>query len=289
MDYMDRSGKLYKENTGQDKLLRWMYTSGTGRRLLSLLVQPLVSEIGGLFLKTHLSALLVPGFVKRNGIRLEEYEKQRFSSYNDFFTRRIRPEKRPVCMEEGVLVSPCDGRVTVCRIAEDSSFYIKGMEYSLKGLLRDYKAVEHFQGGTALILRLCVDNYHHYCYPASGEKSKNRRIPGLYHTVNPAAVEQTKVYHENTREYCFLRTERLGILCMMEVGALMVGKISNRHPEKRHVMKGEEKGYFEFGGSTIVLLLQKGKVRMDQDLVQHSEEGYETMVKMGERIGEADG
>ena len=113
-------------------------------------------------------------------------------------------------------------------------------------------------------------------------KSRARKIPGVFHTVNPAANEVYPIYHENTREYCLLKTEQFGTITMMEVGAMMVGKITNLEENPCEVKRGEEKGYFEFGGSTIVLLLQHGKVRIDEDLLDNTENGYETIVRMGE-------
>ena len=157
--------------------------------------------------------------------------------------------------------------------------------YTLERLLKNKKLAERYLGGYAVILRLTVDDYHHYCYVADGEKSPDVKIPGVFHTVNPAANDVCQIYHENTREYCLLKTEQFGTIAMMEVGAMMVGKITNLKPGACEVKKGEEKGYFEFGGSTIVLLLQHGKVRMDSDLIENSENGYETIVRMGERIG----
>ena len=111
-------------------------------------------------------------------------------------------------------------------------------------------------------------------------------LPGVFHTVNPAANDVYPIYKENAREYCLLKTERFGTILMMEVGAMMVGKISNLQKKTATVKKGQEKGNFEFGGSTVILLLQPGKVRIDYDLLDNTEEGYETIVKMGERIGE---
>ena len=211
---------------------------------------------------------MVPGFVQRNGIDLSVCTRDSFRSYNDFFTRRLKDGQRPIAEDESVLVSPCDGKVTVSRIGSDSRFFIKDTPYTLERLLGNKKLTERYLGGYALILRLTVDDYHHYCYPADGMKSQAVEIPGVFHTVN-----------------CLLKTGQFGTLVLMEVGAMMVGKITNLHPEACQVKKGEEKGYFEFGGSTIVLLLQHGKVRLDADLVENSENGYETIVRMGERIG----
>lgn len=156
----------------------------------------------------------------------------------------------------------------------------------MEQLLRNKKLADRYLGGYAMVFRLTVDDYHHYCYVADGEKSVNVTLPGVYHTVNPAANEVFPIYRENAREYTLLKTKEFGTILMMEVGAMMVGKITNLWRGTCGVKKGQEKGRFEFGGSTIILLLQHGKVRLDHDLLENTEEGYETIVKMGERIGE---
>ena len=286
MKYIDRKGNITIEENGQDKLLKHLYNDRGGRLCLKLLVRPFVSKAAGLFLNTGISAKLVPGFVKRNRIDLSLYQKQEFTSYNDFFTRKIKPQERPVAEEDKVLISPCDGKAIVCRIADDSRFYIKDTEYTVEQLLRNKKLARKYLGGYALILRLTVDDYHRYCYVADGEKSKNVVLPGVFHTVNPAANDALPIYKENAREYTLLKTEKFGTILMMEVGAMMVGKISNHKKGSGPVKKGEEKGYFEFGGSTVIMLLQHGKVRLDYDLIENSENDYETIVRMGERIGE---
>ena len=285
MKYIDRKGNITIEENGQDKFLRHLYNDWGGRLCLKIIIQPFVTRLGGWFLNTRLSARMIPGFVERNHIDLSSCTRQEFASYNDFFTRRLKEGQRPVAADDSVLVSPCDGKVTVSRIGSDSRFYIKDTLYTLERLLKNKKLAKRYLGGYAVILRLTVDDYHHYCYVADGEKSPDVKIPGVFHTVNPAANDVCQIYHENTRKYCLLKTEQFGTIAMMEVGAMMVGKITNLKPGPGEVKKGEEKGYFEFGGSTIVLLLQHGKVRLDSDLIENSENGYETIVRMGERIG----
>ena len=285
MKYIDRKGNITIEENSQDKFLRHLYNDLGGRLCLKLMVKPFITRLGGWFLNTRFSARMVPGFVEQNHIDLSVYTKQKFHSYNDFFTRSLKPGQRPVAEDESVLVSPCDGKVTVSRIGSDSCFFIKDTPYTLERLLKNGKLAERYLGGYAVIIRLTVDDYHHYCYVADGEKSPAVKIPGVFHTVNPAANDVYQIYHENTREYCLLKTRQFGTITMMEVGAMMVGKITNSEPGSCQVKKGEEKGYFEFGGSTIVLLLQHGKVRLDADLIENSENGYETIVRMGERIG----
>ena len=286
MNYIDRKGNITIEENGQDKFLHFLYNDRGGRLCLKLLVRPFVSKAAGVFLNSPLSAGMVPSFVKKNQIDLSVYTNQRFRSYNDFFTRRIRPGERMIAQGENLLISPCDGKATVCRIGADTRFYIKDTLYTAAQLLRNERLADHYKGGYAVILRLTVDDYHHYCYVADGQKSKNVTLPGIYHTVNPAANDVFPIYRENAREYTLIRTEKFGTIMMMEVGAMMVGKITNLEKDSCQVKKGAEKGYFEFGGSTIILFLQHGKVRLDSDLLENTESGYETIVRMGERIGE---
>ena len=286
MKYIDRKGNITIEENSQDKLLRHLYNDRGGRLCLKLLIRPFVSKAAGIVLNTRLSARFVPDFAEHNKIDLSLYEKQNFSSWNDFFKRRIRKEERPIDMRENILVSPCDGKLSVHRISSDSRFNIKDTEYTVGQLLKNEQLARRYTDGYALIFRLTVDDYHHYCYVADGRKSENKTLPGVFHTVNPAANDVYPIYKENAREYCLLKTEKFGTILMMEVGAMMVGKISNLQKKTATVKKGQEKGNFEFSGSTVILLLQPGKVRIDYDLLDNTEEGYETIVKMGERIGE---
>ena len=286
MKYIDRMGNVTVEENDQDKLLRHLYNDRGGRLCLRVLVSPWISKMAGRLLNTGFSARFVGDFVEKNRIDLSICEKQKFSSWNDFFTRRLRQGERSVDEREKVLVSPCDGKLSVYRIDKNSRFWIKDTEYTVEQLLRNKSLAERYLGGYALVFRLTVDDYHHFCYPADGKKSDNVVVPGIFHTVNPVATEVYPIYRENAREYTLLKTEKFGTVLMMEVGAMMVGKITNVEKKSVSVKKGQEKGWFEFGGSTIILLLQHGKVRLDYDLIENTENGYETVVRMGERIGE---
>ena len=135
-----------------------------------------------------------------------------------------------------------------------------------------------------MIFRLTVDDYHRYCYVDNGTKEDNIFIPGVLHTVNPIANDHYPIYKENSREYTILHSEVFGDIVVMEVGALLVGKIVNHHGKAR-VTRGQEKGYFQFGGSTVVMLLKADTVQVDEDIIENSRKGYETIVKMGEKIG----
>ena len=193
---------------------------------------------------------------------MSQYETKHYTSYNDFFTRKIKEGMRPLPEDKNILFSPCDSKVSAYRIDNDTKFTVKDTEYTVESLLRSKKAAKHYKGGYAVILRLTVDDYHRYCYIDYGTKEDNHFIKGVYHTVNPIANDYTPIYKENAREYTVLHTEHFGNVTQVEVGALMVGKIVNHH-ESSSVKRGDEKGYFKFGGSTIVLLFEKDKVALD--------------------------
>ena len=284
MRYIDRLGNISEKDSFQDKFLKALYTNLVGRALIQLLVNPVVSKIGGRFLSSSVSKILIKPFVKSNNIDLSKYEKQEFDSYNDFFIRKIKENQRIINMDRKVLISPCDSKLSVYKIDENSHFYIKNTLYSTKSLLRDAKLANRFQGGYAMIFRLTVDDYHRYCYIDDGVKTNNKFIQGVLHTVNPIANDILPIYKENSRAYSILLSANFGHVLMMEVGALMVGKIVNYH-QSRNVKKGQEKGRFEFGGSTVILLFEKDKIIVDQDLLNNIQNEYETVVKMGEKIG----
>lgn len=286
MDYIDLNGKLVENTTGQDKLLDFLYNTLPGRILLKPLVRPGISKFTGRLLSTRLSSVLVKPFIKNNGIDMTDYKKRHYSSFNDFFTRKIVPSARPYQMDPSALLSPCDCKASVYPIAEDTTFSIKHTEYTLRALLKSEKLARRFQGGTLFLLRLTVDDYHRYTYAASGVKSKNYKIPGSFHTVNPVANDFLPIYKENTREYTLIHTTQIGDVLQMEVGALMVGKISNHEPQKVSVRQGSEKGYFEYGGSTIIVLTEKDRIQARPDLIQNTARGYETKILQGQKIGD---
>lgn len=285
MIYVDREGNRTEATTGQEQLLTFIYEHTLTRALLKSLFAPGLSHLAGRILDSRFSRILIEPFVRKNQIDLTVYEEKDYTSYNDFFTRKIKRGQRPINLDKEVLISPCDGKVTVCPICSDGLFLIKHTQYTVRSLLKDQKLARRYEGGTAYIIRLSVDDYHRYCYVADGVQSSLRRILGALHTVRPLANDYVPVYKMNTREYCLVQTEELGTVLQMEVGALMVGRIENNKKDVAVVHRGEEKGKFEFGGSTIVVLTEPEKVKPDEDLVKNSEQGWETLVKMGEEIG----
>ena len=283
--YITRDGTKIDGTTGQDHLLEVIYGHALTRMLLRPFLSPAVSDICGKFLSTRLSRRIIPSFVKKNHIDLGIYEKQEFDSYNAFFTRKIKAEQRPINDQKNVLISPSDGKVTAYPITQKGRFWIKHTQYTAAQLLKDERLAERYMGGWIYVIRLTVDDYHRYCYVADGRKSRQRKIRGVLHTVNPVANDYYPIYKMNSREYCLLKTKELGTILLMEVGALMVGKISNHEEDSAQVKRGDEKGMFEFGGSTIVVMTEPGMAEPDKDIIHNTKAQAETLVKMGEPIG----
>lgn len=284
MKYKDRHGNVLEDDKMQESIVRFLYGTYSGEGLLKILTHKGISKLAGAILSTKVSSALIPYFVRRNKIKVRDYEMAGHRSFNDFFARRLSPGARDVEFNSDVLISPADSKVMVYDCDEDAEFTIKDIKYSFAELTRSKKLAEVFAGGQLLVFRLSVDDYHRYCYVDSGDKSQNYRIPGILHTVNPTACEEAAVYRENERVISLLKSENFGLIMMMEVGAMMVGKIIN-YEGPTYVRKGKEKGRFEFGGSTIILAFRKGTVEIDHDILLNSQQGLETKVKYGEKIG----
>lgn len=286
MEWRDRQGNPVPGDDGQDRTLAFLYGTRIGRAMVSFMVKPWVSKAAGRLMDSGVSRLAIRPFLKKSHIDISEYEDRKFTSFNDFFTRKIREEKRPVDREPTHLIAPCDSKLTVYPITADAKFTVKNRAYTMAELLRDEGLAKRYEGGVFLLFRLTVGDYHRYCYMDSGVKGENIRIPGLFYTVNPVANDHYPIYKENTREYTVLDTPCFGPVLQMEVGATMVGRIVNYHGAGA-VTRGQEKGRFEFGGSTIVVCLEKDRAIIDGDLLENTRNGIETVVKFGEKIGVA--
>lgn len=283
--YKDREGNVIKKDIVSEESLRFMYTNPVGRMVLSVMGSKTMAVAQQLFLDSPLSTLIIDPFVKKNKISLKDYVPRKYVSFNDFFTREIRLDRRKFECGKDNLISPSDGRITAYKINHNSKFRIKNSVYTVASLLRDSSLADYYKDGYFVLIRLCVDNYHHYAYSVSGLKSRERRVEGFLHSVNPVVYDYTKVYKENTRCYSVIKTEDGQRIVQMEVGAMGVGKICNREVNEGEVVQGHKKGRFEFGGSSIILLLPKGSYVPDKDIIKNTAEGYETEVKIGEKIG----
>jgi phosphatidylserine decarboxylase len=253
--------------------------------MLRLLVNPAASRPFGVLMKRPASRLFIKRFIKRNKIDMKEYKNVKYKSFNDFFIREIKEDVRSFPHDKNDLAAPCDGKLTAYTITEDNVFYIKNSVYDVASMLQDQPLADEFVGGVCLIFRLTPDDYHRYHYIDDGEIISWKKIAGVLHTVRPISNERYNVYVQNAREYTVLNTENYGKIIQMEVGALFVGRIIN-YETSGMFRRGDEKGMFEFGGSTVVMLFQKDKVKIDESIYSNTRQNKETIVKLGEKIGE---
>ena len=275
----DRNNACYSNK--ESKINVFLYNTYIGRIILKVLVLPIISKIVGVYQSSPLSILSIKSFIKKNNINMDDYEDKKYKSFNDFFARKIKENKRVINDDEKALISPCDSKLSVYNINDDNVFRIKNSYYTVNDLVNtDLK--DKYKNGYALVFRLCVDDYHRYSYIDDGTQKTNNHIKGFLHTVRPIAVENINVFSQNEREWTTLHTKNFGDVIEIEVGALMVGKIVNLK-ENNKFKRGDEKGYFKFGASTIVLLIND--VKIDDDILENSKNGIETIVKLGEKIG----
>jgi len=262
----------------------FLYKTFIGRFILKILTRPALSKIAGSLFRSPASRFFIKGFIKRNNIDMDEYRTAEFKSFDDFFIREIKEGLRPFPDNDFDLPAPCDGKLSVYPITPDSVFSIKQSRYSVYDLLQDPELADEFSNGVCLVFRLSPDDYHRYCYIDDGEVITRKEIKGKLHTVKPIACQTLDVFCQNSREYTILETKIFGKIIQMEVGALFVGKITN-HNKNRNIKRGEEKGMFQFGGSTVVLLFKNGTIEVNSGIYESTGSGLETTVKMGSRIG----
>lgn len=271
------------EEIKSTKTLSFFYNTLLGRILLKICTMKFISDIAGIYMNSRLSKYKIKKFIKDNKIKITDYEKTNYNSFNEFFTRKIISIKRPINMTKTAFISPCDSKLSVYTISNDLTLNIKNSYYTIDTII-DKKILKEYKEGYALVFRLSPTDYHRYCYIDSGYHGINKKIKGVLNTVRPIAVENKKVYVTNQRSYTILDTDNFGKVIQVEVGALMVGKIKNEH-KNYFFTKGEEKGFFKYGGSTIILLVKKDNVKIDNYLINNTKKGYETIINMGDKIG----
>lgn len=262
--------------------MRFAYENPIGRGLTkAILCRSFISNLYAAWQKSSLSQGKVRKFVARYQISTEDCTAQEFSNFNAFFTRQRKNYVNQTAENE--LPAIADSKLTALPIDENRVFTVKGVPYTAAELLENERLAAEYAGGTCLIFRLSPDDYHRYVYPDGGTQEKTVAIKGVLHSVNPIAGS-LGVYRRNARRYTVLHTTHFGDVVQMEVGALLVGRICNHSETAGSFEKLQEKGYFEYGGSTVILLLKKDAVTVDADILKYSAKGIETKVKIGERI-----
>ncbi|MCB1080322.1 MAG: phosphatidylserine decarboxylase [Chlamydiia bacterium] len=294
--YRDReTGELKKEKVYGKFFLEAVYGTSLLSKLFSLVALPLISNIPffsklyGQRQKSLKSREKVRPFIENFHVDTREFADppEAFQSFNDFFIRKLKPEARPLAPGDEVAVLPADGRYLVYPdISAVEGFYVKEKKFDLHRLIQDEFLFDLYKRGSMVIARLCPTDYHRFHFPCACLPSKAKLINGPLYSVNPIALrEHISILNENKRMLTQLETQRFGKILYIEVGATFVGSIKQTYQPQTPQLKGGEKGYFEFGGSCLILLFQPNKIIFDQDLVDASLEFVETKAKFGSSLG----
>ncbi|MBN2837207.1 MAG: phosphatidylserine decarboxylase [Fusobacteriaceae bacterium] len=288
--YVNRkTSTIETEKVAGEFYLKWLYYNPIGKISAKAIIKNrFVSEYYGKQMDKPKSKFKIPDFINKFGINLDESEKQYFDSFNDFFVRKLKNESRIIDLNEKTAVSPADGKILAFEnIEETDSFFVKGKKFNLKTFFMNNEIYKKYEKASMLIIRLCPTDYHRYHFPVNGYVNADIKIDGNYYSVSPYAVKHNiDIYFNNKRSYSLINTDNFGDVVMAEIGATMVGAIIQTYQENSFIKKGEEKGFFKFGGSTVILFFEKGKIKIDSDLLSNSKKGLETQIYMGERIGE---
>lgn len=288
--YDRASGALITETVYGGGFLGWSYNTIAGQLATDLFFrQKWVSRLYGWLYKQPWSRREITSFVKQYNVNMDESLRpvQDFKSFNDFFTREIDISKRPVRHDPRVCVCPADGRVLAYPAVEvDRTFRIKRSTFNLRAFVCNDALAETFAGGSMVIVRLYLPDYHHFHFPASGIPGHPVSIQGKYYAGGPYALHSLiPFYTENYRMLTLMEADHFGQIAMAEVGAFTVGSIHQRFRPGVRVAKGSRKGFFELGGSTVVLLFHRDSIELDQDLCANTREEMETYVRLGDSIG----
>lgn len=248
---------------------------------------PFFSYIYGKIQSSKLSRYKIAPFIKKFNVDLSEFETKKYESFNDFFVRKLKKNARKLIVDPLIAIAPCDGRYLVYQHVDVlQNFLIKGKRFCLKELLNDLLLYEKFKDGSMVIARLCPSDYHRFHFIDGGVCGKCQSIDGYLQSVNPIAWKKNvEIFWTNKRVLQEFFSENFGHVLYLEVGATCVGSIHQTAVAGQLVGKGDELGYFSFGGSCVILLFEKGKIQFDSDLIQNSINAIETKVNFGDSLG----
>ncbi len=283
-------GMLCREKVYGDKSLRWTYGTTAGKVALHILIKrALFSHWYGWSMDRVGTRRKIEPFIKEFGLDAGEFvlRPDEFRSFNEFFFRELKPEARPIDSRSSSIVFPADGRhFCVPELSDCDGLFVKGEMFNLQTLLGDDKLASRYQHGSFLLSRLCPTDYHRFHFPVGGVPGLPRLLNGPLFSVNPIALRQNiQILATNKRVLTELTTESCGNVLLMEIGATCVGGICQTYKSDVAVSKGDEKGYFRFGGSSTIVIFEPGRVVFDKDLVEQSSHHRELYARFGDSMG----
>jgi phosphatidylserine decarboxylase len=284
------TGRIEQEHIYGEAPLRFSYQNPVGRGLLELLVKrALFSRWYGRRMDAPASRKRVAPFIQKYGLDPAEFAAppDSYASFNEFFFRKLRPEARPIAPDPDSIVFPADGRhLGFQNVADIQGVFVKGQHFDIPALVGSEALGAKYRKGTLVLSRLCPVDYHRFHFPCAGVPNEPRLINGPLYSVNPVALRRRLAYlWENKRVLTELETPDLGTVLIIEIGATNVGSIVQTMKPGAAVTKGDEKGYFRFGGSSTVTLFEPGKVILATDLLANSAEQRELYARIGDVMG----
>ncbi|MBD3273566.1 phosphatidylserine decarboxylase [Candidatus Dependentiae bacterium] len=288
--YYNQKNELVCENIEAVSGLNFLYNNTLGKIFRIILKRKIVSKIFSWYQKSSFSKSKIKPFIRKHSINVSEFllPVEKFKSFNDFFIRKLKPDARTIEGNKGDVVSPADSKLFVIQnISKEINFFVKNKNFNLRTFIKDKFLSDKYEGGQMLIFRLAPPDYHRYHFPFDCFASDYKVINGVLESVNPIAYKSgVQPLYENERQLIKLKSDSFGDVLFVVVGAMLVGKIIHTYKPNKEHKKGEEFGYFEFGGSSIVMLFEKDKIKIKQKFLDNSANGYETQVLMGQVITE---
>lgn len=291
--YNRMTGSIEREKVYGHKMVEWLYQSNSGKAFSHLICHPAISRLYGALQDTKWSKVKIPSFIKDYNIMMDDFLPENqdpddpYSNFNQFFIRKFKQGKRPYIEGPEEMAAFSEGRYFGFITTQNIAVPAKEVLIDPKDLLRNSTWERTFIDGPLLIARLCPVDYHRFHFPDDGIVIDDYRVEGALHSVSPIALKERKdILITNERHVTILDTKNFGKLAYIEIGAICVGKIVQSRPlEKGHSFKrGEEKGYFLFGGSTVLIIGEKNKWRPSQDILDHTQDGLETYLQRGTAV-----
>ena len=276
-----RTGQIREEKVYGRAAIELFYNSTFFYRFLlpAIAKVPFFSKLYGLLQKTRLSRKKINRFIKSYQIDTAEFADpvESYRSFNDFFIRKLKP--RTPSSSPAIL--PADARYLAYQtITETTPFLVKGHTFNLERL-----GAADYTGGSLIIARLCPVDYHRFHFPIDCTPTTPEEVQGPLYSVSPIALAKNPaILWENKRVVTTLHSDDFGDVLFIEVGATYVGTIIQTF-QPGPQSKGAEKGYFEFGGSCLLVLFKPGAITLDSDLVANTQKGLETYGRMGDSLG----
>ncbi len=291
--YYDRySGSLVEEAVYGEGFLRWAYETTGGKIALSTFVsRPWFSKWYGWRMNKAASRSKVAPFISDFEVNADDFldSADSYRSFNEFFYRKLKPIARPIKGSDNDAVFPADGRhLCLPDVTDADAFFVKGQRFDLVNLLGSEELASEFEHGSLLLSRLCPTDYHRFHFPVAGEAGKTMELnSNRLFSVSPIALRKRLAYMwENKRTLCIVDSPQFGRVAVLEIGATCVGSIFQTYTPGT-IAKGDEKGYFAFGGSSVITIYKKGAIQFSDDLIEQSAQQTEVYAHVGDICGTA--